>query len=142
MKLVMLAAGLGLAFAGLPATAVAACASPSVRVDNPGTLGTLLRGNTVCVPPVTQPEMSWQELHQASGALVDYKRGPTDAFDTSSEVGTWLISGAAGQAVVIHNYGSGGAYTFSVWNNGDGTYSFCSANPEVRARIKAGGGAC
>ena len=28
------------------------------------------------------------------------------------------------------------------WNNGNGTHSFCSANPEIVVRIKTGGGAC
>lgn len=143
MKPLILAAGIGIALAGLPAVSMAACAAPSVRVPTKALLTTLLEGNTVCVPAVTQPTMEWQELHQAGSALVDYKRGPTDKVDPSKPVGTWVVTGTDGRGVVVtHDYGGGKIYTYSVWDNKDGTHSFCSANPEIRARIKTGGGAC
>lgn len=142
MKAVMFAASFGLALAGLPTTTMAACLAPSVRVNTLAALNTLLQGNTACVPPVTVPTMTWQELHQAGGALIDYKRGPADTVDPSKQVGTWAVTGVDGRAFVTFNYGTGGIYTYQVWNNGDGTHSFCSANPEIIGRIKPGGGAC
>ena len=140
MNPIILAAFAGMTLAGLPALSLAACAAPSVRVANTGAMNSLLKGNTVCVPTVTQPTMEAQELHQAGGALIDYKRGPADKVDPSTRVGDWNVSGG-NNAVVTHSYG-GAQYTYSVWNNNDGTHSFCSANPEIRARIKTGGGAC
>ena len=145
MKPIILAAVAGITLAGLPAVSMAACPppSPSVRVATTEAMTTLLQGNTVCVPVVTQPTMEWQELHVAGGALVDYKRGPTHTTDPSKPVGTWTVTGTSGRsAFVTHNYGGGAEYIFTIWDNLDGTHSFCSANPEVKARIKTGGGAC
>jgi hypothetical protein len=144
MKPLILAAGIGVALAGLPAVSMAACAAPSsMRVSTKAALTALLIDKTVCVPAVTQPTMDAQELHQSGGSLVDYKRGPTDKVDPSEAVGTWAVTGVDGRGVfVTHDYGGGRIYTYSVWDNKDGTHSFCSANPEVKARIKTGGGAC
>ena len=142
MKPLILAASISLVLAGLTGEAAAACAAPSVRVNTVAALNTLLTGNTVCVPPVTVADMTWQERHQAGGALVDYKRGPASTTDPSEQVGTWIVTGPDGRVLVTHNYGSGGSYAYSVFNNGDGTHSFCSGQPEIKARIKTGGGAC
>lgn len=143
MNSVIVSASFGLAMALLSQASVAACAAPSVRVNTRPTLIALLEGNTVCVPAVTKDPMDWQELHQQGGGLVDYKRGPGHKTDPSEHVGTWSLSGVDGRGVfVTHDYGGGKSYTYSVWRNGDGTHSFCSANPEVKARVKTGSGAC
>ena len=141
MNPIILAAFAGMTLAGLPALSLAACAAPSVRVATAAAMTTLLQGNTVCVPVNTQPTMEAQELHQAGGALIDYKRGPAHPVDPSKQVGTWTVTGGRG-AFVTHNYGGGAQYTYAVWTNTDGTHSFCSANPEIKARIKLGGGPC
>jgi hypothetical protein len=87
--------------------------------------------------------MDAQLLHQPGGVLIDYKRGPADAVDPTKQVGNWSVTGRDGRSVfVTYDYGGGKIYTYAVWNNGDGTHSFCSANPEIKARIKSGGGAC
>jgi hypothetical protein len=141
MKPIILAAVAGVALASLPALSLAACAAPSVRVATALAMTTLLQGNTVCLPAATQPTMEAQELHQAGGALVDYKRGPGHPVDPSKQVGSWTVT--AGRSVfVTHNYGGGAQYTYAVWHNDDGTHSFCSANPEIKVRIKTGGGPC
>lgn len=142
MKALIVAGALSLAAAGISGEAAAACAAPSVRVNTMAALNLLLTGQTVCVPAVTVPNMTWQELHQAGGALVDYKRGPTNPVDPSETVGTWSLSGTDSRAVfVVHNYGGGGTYTYSVWANSDGTHSFCGAGvpPEIVAKIKPAG---
>lgn len=141
MKPIILAAVAGMTLAALPAASMAACVAPSVRVDTTGAMTALLQGNTVCLPAVTQPTMEAQELHQPGGVLVDYKRGPTDKADPSTQVGSWTVTGGRG-VFVTHDYGGGTQYTYSVWANGDGTHSFCSVNPEIRVRIKPGGGPC
>lgn len=143
MKPIILAAVASIALAGLPAVAIAACSAPSsVRVATAVELTTLLQGNTVCLPAVTRPTMEAQELHQAGGALVDFKRGPSDKVEPSKQVGTWKIIGGRGTSV-SYDYGGGRQYTYSVWKNpGDNMYSLCSANSEIQVRIKTGGGAC
>jgi hypothetical protein len=141
MKSLVLAAAAGIALAGLPAVSMAACAAPSVRVNTKAATNTLLTGNTVCAG--SAPTFESQELHVNGGALIDYKRGPGNPVDPSKQVGTWAATGADGRGVfVTYDYGSGKIYTYAVWNNGDGTHSFCSANPEIKVRVKTGGGAC
>lgn len=145
MKALILGASITVALAGFSVQATAGCSTG--RVLEPGTLRTLLQGNTVCVPVVTVATMDWQELHQAGGDLVDYKRGPGHPVDPSEKVGTWRITGDVGSsgdgAYVTHAYTGGSSYTYKVYNNGDGTYSFCGGNPaDIKARIKTGGGAC
>ena len=147
MKKFLLTAGIGVALVSMANVAFAACAAPAATpVSTVAGLITLLQGNTVCVPTTTIPTMTWQELHSGGngGPLIDFKRGPGHATDPSETVGTWLVTGNAGgaRAIVTHNYGSGGSYGYTVWNNGNGTHSFCSAAPEITARIKLGGGAC
>lgn len=145
MKSMILAAAAGVALAGLPAVSSAACAAPSVRVNTKAAMSALLTGNTVCVPPdiPPPPTMDAQELHQSGGALIDYKRGPGHAVDPTKQIGTWSVTGSDGRGVfVTYDYGGGKIYTYAVWKNLDGTNSFCSANPEVKARVKTGGGAC
>lgn len=142
MKFIILTAIAGMALAGLPAVSMAGCAAPSVRVGTATALTALLQGNTVCVPVVTQATMDAQELHDASGALVDFKRGPSDRVEPSKQVGTWKVISGRG-TFVSYDYGGGRQYSYSVWKNpGDNMYSLCSANSEIQVRIKTGGGAC
>lgn len=142
MKSLIIATTLVTAIAALPSAATAACSAPAAtRVTSVAALNTLLSGKTVCVAS-TKPGWTWewQEIHQVPDILVDYKKGPGDPVDPSKPVGTWKISGTGGgqRAVVTHDYGGGQSYTYTVWNNGNGTHSFCSANPEIIATIKTG----
>lgn len=147
MKKFLLAASLGVVLATMTGQALAVC-SGGGRVNTVTALTTLLQGNTVCVPAVTVPTMTWQELHSGTSGgannLIDFKRGPGHAVDPSGPVGSWTISGNSGgnAAVVNHNYGTGGSFTYQVFNNGDGTHSFCSVAPEIVARVTPGGGGC
>jgi hypothetical protein len=141
MKALVSVACVVLAAAGLPTTASAACAAPAVRVNKIDDLTKLLRGNTVCVG--SAPTFDSQELHQDGGALIDYKRGPADKVDPSTNVGTWSITGNDTRGVFVkYTYSGGSSYTYSVWSNGGDSYSFCSSQPEIRARLKPGGGSC
>ena len=137
MKSSLLAVVISLGSVGLAGQAAAACASPSTPL-NQNELVTLVAGKTVCVPNGT--EWQWQELHNGSnqqgGTLIDYKRGPGHAVDPSETVGSWSVSNKGGNATIEHKYGSGGTFTYSVWNNGNGTHSFCSAAPEIVATVK------
>lgn len=153
MKTALFPVGFVIALAGFATHATAACAAPSARVNTIDEMRTLLLGNTVCVPdpnpaPEKYPAMVspalWksQELHQAPNVLWDYKRD-ADPRDPSKQVGNWSVTGRDGRAVFVsYDYGGGQVYTYAVWNNGDGTHSFCSANPEIKVTIKRGGGSC
>lgn len=147
MKKLLLATSVGVLLATVAGQALAVCTGGG-RVNATTALTTLLQNNTVCVPAVTVPTMTWQELHSGSSGgannLIDFKRGPGHAVDPSEPVGSWTISGNAGgnAAVVNHNYGTGGSFTYQVFNNGDGTHSFCSSAPEIVTRVKTGGGGC
>ena len=124
--------------------AMAACTT-ATRLAGPA-ISALLENNTVCVPTVTIPTMTWQELHQGTsgGALVDYKRGPGHPVDPSETVGTWTVTGQGNSpGTVVHNYGSGGSYTYTVHSTPvSNIYSFCVGLTEIVARVKSGGGAC
>jgi hypothetical protein len=143
MKSLILAAAAGLALAGLPDVSSAACAAPSVRVNTRDEMTKLLTGNTVCVPPATQPTMKAQEEHIAGGALFDYKRGDNHPVDPRKQIGSWSVAGTDGRGVFVrYDYGGGQIFTYAVWANPDTTHSFCSANPEIKARVKTGLGPC
>ena len=121
----------------LAGEAMAACTGPAL---NQAALVTALTGNTVCA---VRGADRWQELHQAGGDLIDFKRGPSDRVDPSEKVGTWSITAnpSGNSASVVYNYGSGGTYTYSVRSNGGTSYSFCGVQ-NIDVVIKAGGGAC
>ncbi len=143
MKTILCAAALTGALGALPVVAEAACAAPSTRVPTQAALTTLLQGNTACVPATNQPVMEAQEEHRAGGALWDYKRGPGHAVDPSKAIGTWSVGGQDGRGVFVrYDYSGGQSYTYAVWDNRNGTYSFCSTSTEVLVRIKAGPGPC
>lgn len=94
------------------------CTPPSRVTGN--ALQTLINGNTVCATRGTE---RWQEQHRAGSQLWDYKRGPSDKVDPTKQVGTWVI--AANN--VTYSYTGGPSFTYSVHDNGNGTYSFCNA---------------
>ncbi len=105
----------------LAETAYADCTPPG-RL-NQTQIGNVLRDNTVCAQ---RGDESWQEEHHADGKLWDFKLGDDDPIDPRKQVGTWSITGTGSNTTVTYDYGSGGSYTYSVWNNGGGSYSFCS----------------
>lgn len=108
--------------------AVAACSPPGAsRVTNTGgnaALTNLLSGNTVCA---VRGGDRWQEEHQAGGQLWDYKRGDGHPVDPRKQIGTWAVTGQGANTVVTYTYDGGPSYTFGVWDDQDGTYSFCEA---------------
>ncbi len=135
MKVHRLITAIGLVLAA--ETASAACGAPSVQVTGATNLDSLLSGNTVCVG--NPPTWNWQEEHHPGGALVDYKRGPGHPVDPTKQVGSWQISGDN----VVYTYNGGGSFGFQIWNNGDGSYSFCGiigTGNQIDAIIKPGTG--
>jgi hypothetical protein len=103
-------------------------------------LTALLVGNTVCVASGSGWEA--QEFHQSGGALIDWKQGSPHPVDPTKQVGNWTITGTGADARINYDYG-GTVYSNTVWDNGDGTYSFCNQlGNETIGTIKTGQVAC
>lgn len=142
MKLPMIASAVVFAF--VAEGAVAACAAPGASQVKNIDLDTLLSGNTVCA---TRGGESWQEEHHSSGQLWDYKLGDGHPVDPRKQLGSWTITGngSGANTAVQYSYSDGGTYTYEVWLNTDGSYSFCDAgtvnlDATVRPGINTGCG--
>jgi len=122
--------------ASIAGNALGACASTSSRVT--GNLTNFLQGNTVCVPNGSGG-WRWQEQHRAGGQLWDFKRG-SSTVDPTDQVGTWSATNGA-NAQVTHAYTGGGSFSWAVWDNLNGTHSFCGST-EIVATIKSGISGC
>ena len=147
MKPIMLISSLLLLNTLLTQAQAATCSATlppaAVQVVNPALI-TLLQGNTVCVGTIG----NWQaqEYHKSpSGTvdnLIDYHQG-TNTSDPTAPIGSWSIS--ISNNTVSYTYHEGSNYTDTVYNNGDGTYSFCDqfSNTATKAiAIKIGQVAC
>lgn len=118
------------------------CGSATNRLSQ-NELQAVLSGNTVCA---TLGNDKWQEYHQPGGALYDYKKGPYDPVDPTTQVGTWSITGTGNNAVVTYTYGSQ-SYSYAVYANKQGNnfvapFDFCGATPVTNATIKSGQTSC
>ncbi len=138
--------GSTLALACITGQAFAACAAGGsvTQLDETG-ITTVLSGNTVCVAGAG----GWknQEAHAAGGDIIDYKEGPSSAKDPSSRIGSWSTSGTGTAAQITYTYDTFGSpasvHTFSVFDNGAGSYSFCNGGTEVAAAtVVPGAGGC
>ncbi|MER2553311.1 MAG: hypothetical protein ABTQ28_08575 [Thauera sp.] len=134
-KLSLLAGVLALAGAALPGQAFAAC---SGNMLNHTELHKAFAGNTVCA---SRGADRWQEFHRQGGALIDYKKGPSDRVDPTRQVGSWAIDGTGNGARMMHDYGKGGVYRYQVYRDG-GRYSFCSGNQSHDATVRSGQQSC
>lgn len=97
--------------------------------------GTGLSGKTLCY---TKANDRFQEYHAPSGALIDYKKGPTDKVDPSKTVGSWSANGNN----VTYTYGSQN-YTYAVFRTGNSNNFCLSGNgEEINPVIRNGQVAC
>jgi hypothetical protein len=96
-------------------------------------------GNTICAEKENGDK--WQEYHEPTGKLIDYKKGPDDPIDPTQELGTWEISRRGG---ICYRYGGGNFnYCYSVHGVADNTYQFCNTNGlDVVASIASGNNGC
>ncbi|MGC1818828.1 MAG: hypothetical protein WA900_14375 [Casimicrobiaceae bacterium] len=101
----------GVLLCGGVQVANASCTSGDlIKSNGPApNIGSVLTGNTVCA---TLGSDKWQEYHQTGGNLYDYKKGPSDPVDPTTQVGTWGISGNGSNSVISYTYGST-TYTYS-----------------------------
>ena len=104
-------------------------------VGNGITLSTLLPNNTVCVG--SAGNWQGQEYHKTpSGAadnLIDYHHGNTSTTDPIAPVGSWSINSS--NNTVNYTYHGGLTYTDTVYDNGNGTYTFCDTNGNTTTAI-------
>jgi len=107
--------------------AMAACSGTQITSVSRPTLSRLLTGNSMCQ---TWPEVA-QEQHVSGGVLQDYKRGPLDAVDPTTSIGSWLVGGSGSRTTVKYTYGSTSYYYQVFLVNGNpgetgSTYDFCT----------------
>jgi hypothetical protein len=113
-------------------------------IGNGITLSTLLQNNTVCVG--FAGNWQGQEYHKTpSGALdnlIDYHHGKTSTTDPIAAVGSWSINSS--NNTVNYTYQGGLTYTDTVYDNGNGTYTFCdtNGNTTTASAIKLGQVGC
>jgi len=140
----------GCALLGIGGQVAAACTVGTRVQDLNGTSGGsgngLLGDKTVCGTGINASAGDkWQEWHQTGGTLTEYALG-SNPVDPTHNVGSWSVaSNNTATATVTHNYGSGGSFTWSVHDNGSGSYSFCtgtSGTELVTATLLSGQQSC
>lgn len=129
--------------AGISGGAMAVDCSSSTQLKNTGgnnVVANAVSGKTVCA---TIGGDKWQEYHQAGGALIDYKKGPSNPVDPSKTVGSWSTSGNGSGSLVTYNYGTGGSYSYEVHLSG-AQYTLCgvSGAPTVDVTLRSGQVSC
>jgi len=109
---------------------VADCTTTQVLITGgPNGLAATLSGMTI---NATSPAgENWKEQHVggSGGALNKVGLGCSHPVDPTVPVGTWSVGktgNPANTARVTYSYTGGSSYTWSVHNNGNGTYTFCS----------------
>ena len=123
MKLPIIAGAMVLAF--VAEGAMAACSAPAASQVKNGDVTTLLSGNTVCA---SRAGDTWQEEHHADSTLWDYKMGDGHAVDPRKQLGNWAVTGNGAGTSVVYTYTGGSTFTYEVWDNGGGSYSFCGVD--------------
>lgn len=130
--------------AGISGEVMAIDCSGGTRLQNtggnPNVVASAISGKTVCA---TLGGQKWQEYHHPGGSLIDYKRGPSHPIDPTKTVGTWGTSGTGANSQVTYNYGTGGAYSYTVHFNA-GTYTFCGVGsaPTLDVALLSGQVSC
>ena len=116
--------------------------SPLVAAD----ITTLLSGKTVCA---TSGGDRWQEYHKTGGALIDWKKGSSDAVDPTKQVGTWVASttgGGSGQITYTYTDGGTSTYSFAVCAASNastfGTFVPLQAGGNITFTLMSGQSAC
>ncbi|MEQ1621149.1 MAG: hypothetical protein ABL919_07055 [Methylococcales bacterium] len=141
MKYIIFAGALVLTTA-IAGEAIAACDGVQVTSESVPSLGNLLLGNTICQ---ISPEKA-QEEHHSGSILKDYKKGPIDPADPSSQIGNWNVSGSGVDTIVNYTYGASG-FSYKVYmltgtlGADNSTYEFCNAGtPVASVTLKTGFG--
>jgi hypothetical protein len=101
------------------------------------TLGAALAGKMACAAVGNERWQGWHSGTAAGGDLWDFKRGPTDAVDPSTKMGTYrilstprdakVVRNTASSDTVVYDYGSGGSYSYAVCRVNAISYALCGA---------------
>jgi hypothetical protein len=75
--------------------------------------------------------MGIQEEHRADGQLWDFKKGPSNPVDPTTQVGTWSVAGADVNTEVTYFYGATQSGPYKVYSTGASSYDFCSGTTQV-----------
>jgi len=140
MKATAYALSVLLAVAPGAAWALNCTASPGYSQLSQSNISTLLSGNTACYPSSGAPNN--QEAHSGgtSGTITDFKKGPSDPNDPSSQVGTYAIDGSGN---ITYNYSGGPTFVYSVWGAtppAPGVYDFCTGTTPLPGQVRVAGG--
>jgi hypothetical protein len=127
----LIAAAAVLAFASAAQAQDCGCASGSKRTTNNTQLVNLLTNRMVCANVGNE---KWQEHHNPNGQLWDYKLGPADPRDPSSQVGSYTIA----NNLVTYTYGNE-SYTYAVCAVGTSSYTFCGQRAISGAKVGGSG---
>jgi hypothetical protein len=115
--------------------------SSAVEVQGSPSLSSSLSLNTVCVGSAGNWQNQEYHAGTGSGSIIDWKLGapsPTNK-DPTATIGTWSLSGNT----VVYNYTGAGSFSFTVWQQTNGSLDFCSgASTVVNGTVKAGQSAC
>jgi hypothetical protein len=102
-------------------------------------------GKLICAykSAATNANDRWSEVLSGAGTggtLIEWARGPGDTVDPSQSVGTWSIDDTADTVTFVYPDGS---YSYSLYSNGDTTYSLCggSGTPTVTQIVTGPSGA-
>ncbi len=115
------------------------CPGGTTQVAN---VGALVSSHTLCA---ARGGDRWQEYHSGGsggGPLIDYKKGPSDAVDPTTTVGTWAATSGA-NSVLTHSYTGGSSFSWLVCQAGS-TYTLVSTGGagNIPATIIPGQGSC
>lgn len=111
--------------------------SSAVEVQGSPSLSSSLSLNTVCVGSAG----NWQnqEYHAGTGSIIDWKLGTSDPKDPTKTIGSWSLS----VNTVVYSYTGAGSFTYTVWQQTNGSLDFCSGTSTVvNGTVKAGQGPC
>lgn len=121
------ALALGAVLASQAVAQSATCPTGTNRETNPQQL---MSGKTMCA---ARGSDRWQEYHNPSGVLTEYKRGPGHPIEPSENVGTWSASGGA-NALLTHTYSGGSSYSWAMCRIGP------SSSPSSYTLVASGAG--
>lgn len=111
---------------------------PSQYPDQVTDILTLVQGNTICAASNGD---QWQEYHRSDGALIDYKKGPSDTVDPTTEVGSW--SAAQGKEPELsHTYDSSSFAWIVCESDPGGSYALVGVSTITGVSIIGGQASC
>jgi hypothetical protein len=140
MKTASAALSLALVISGsMPAMALNCAGSPGYAQLTQAEVEALVGTSMACYPasaPYHDQEYHTGSASSAAGNIIDYKKGPTDPRDPSTQVGSYSVSSGG---ALQYTYTGGATYTYGVWGSqtsGSGTYDFCNGVTPLTGRVR------